>query len=213
MKIQVPTHINDMTLEQYQKFALIDDTDQEFAIHKTIEIFCGIDIQKVAKMRLKDAEELSKELLEVLDTNTSFENQFTLDGVKYGFIPDLEKMTLGEYIDLEDGLKDPKQYHKAMAVMFRPIKKEFGKLYTIEPYEASQQMHHIMKNAPLGTTSAAIVFFWRIVKESQTGLKGYMKKLGTEAKTILESLNSVPNTGGLTHSTLLAKETLQSIEQ
>ena len=55
MKIQVPTHINDITLEQYQRFALIntEEQDKEFFMFKTIEIFCGVDIALVSKMRLK----------------------------------------------------------------------------------------------------------------------------------------------------------------
>ena len=161
MKIQVPTHINDITLEQYQKFALIntEEQDKEFFMFKTIEIFCGVDISLVSKMRLKDAESISNEVLEVLNTNIPFTNKFELEGVKYGFIPDLQQISLGEFIDLEEGLADSKSFHKATAVMFRPIMKEAGELYTIDGYEASTEMHHIMKKAPLGIVSAAIVFF------------------------------------------------------
>ena len=70
MKIQVPTHINDITLEQYQRFALIntEEQDKEFFMFKTIEIFCGVDIALVSKMRLSDAESISNEVLECITT-------------------------------------------------------------------------------------------------------------------------------------------------
>jgi len=76
MKIQVPTEINDITLEQYQKFALIntEEQDKEFFMFKTIEICCGVDISIVSKMRLKDAESISNEVLEVLQQNIPFTN-------------------------------------------------------------------------------------------------------------------------------------------
>ena len=174
MKIQVPTHINDITLEQYQKFALIntEEQDKEFFMFKTIEIFCGVDISLVSKMRLKDAESISNEVIEVLNSNVPFTNRFELEGVKYGFIPDLQQISLGEFIDLEEGLADSKSFHKAAATMFRPIVKEAGELYTIDGYEASTEMHHIMKQAPLGVISAAIVFFLQYRERVTNGFGG-----------------------------------------
>ena len=215
MKISVPTHINDITLEQYQRFAKIntEEQDKEFFMFKTIEIFCGLDIAKVSKMRLKDAESISNEVIEVLNGNIPFTNRFELEGVKYGFIPDLQAISLGEFIDLEEGLADSKSFHKAAAVMFRPVVKEFGELYTIDGYEASTDMHHLMKGAPLGVISAAIVFFYNIVKELQTDLKGYSQEKAQETRTILEKLNSQRSTDGLTLSMLYAEAMQQSLEQ
>tara|TARA_R110002072_G_C7886894_1_gene528471 strand:- start:157 stop:804 length:648 start_codon:yes stop_codon:yes gene_type:complete len=215
MKIQVPTHINDITLEQYQRFALIntEEQDKEFFMFKTIEIFCGVDIALVSKMRLKDAESISNEVLEVLQQNVPFTNKFELDGVKYGFIPDLQAISLGEFIDLEEGLSKDKDFHKAASVMFRPIVKEFGELYTIDGYEASTEMHHVMKQAPVGIISAAIVFFYNIAKELLKASQDFSSQEKAEAMTILEKLNSQRNTGGLTLSTLYAEAMLQSINK
>ena len=215
MKIQVPTHINDITLEQYQKFALIntEEQDKEFFMFKTIEIFCGVDIALVSKMRLSDAESISNEVLEVLQQNVPFTNKFELDGVKYGFIPDLQAISLGEFIDLEEGLSKDKDFHKAASVMFRPIVKEFGELYTIEGYEASTEMHHVMKQAPVGIISAAIVFFYNIAKELLKASQDFSSQEKAEAMTILEKLNSQKSTGGLTLSTLYAEAMLQNINK
>ena len=215
MKIQVPTHINDITLEQYQRFALIntEEQDKEFFMFKTIEIFCGVDIALVSKMRLKDAESISNEVLEVLQQNVPFTNRFELEGVKYGFIPDLQSISLGEFIDLEEGLSKDKDFHKAASVMFRPIVKEFGELYTIDGYEASTEMHHVMKQAPVGIISAAIVFFYNIAKELLKASQDFSNQEKEEAMTILEKLNSQRNTGGLTLSTLYAEAMLQNINK
>ena len=215
MKIQVPTHINDITLEQYQRFALIntEEQDKEFFMFKTIEIFCGVDIALVSKMRLSDAESISNEVLGVLQQNVPFTNKFELDGVKYGFIPDLQAISLGEFIDLEEGLSKDKDFHKAASVMFRPIVKEFGELYTIDGYEASTEMHHVMKQAPVGVISAAIVFFYNIANELLKASQDFSSQEKEEATTILEKLNLQRNTGGLTLSTLYAEAMLQSINK
>tara|TARA_R110000744_G_scaffold37582_2_gene86017 strand:- start:5964 stop:6611 length:648 start_codon:yes stop_codon:yes gene_type:complete len=215
MKISVPTEINDITLEQYQRFALINTEDQEkeFFMFKTIEIFCGVDIKIVSKMRFSEVQAISDEILEILNTQIPFNTKFTMDGIEYGFIPDLQAMSLGEFIDLEQGLSNPKEFHKAAAVMYRPILKSFGDLYTINGYEASMEAHELMKQAPIGVISASIVFFYSIVNELLKDSQDYLKTQEETITTIAGSLNSPQNTGGLTLSMLFAEEWLQNIQK
>lgn len=208
MKIKVPTNINDIPLEEYQRFSKvnIEGADQEFLLHKTIEIFCEMDIRDVALLPLKTAQDLYEEINTVLEQSSTFSRRMTIDGVEYGFIPDLESMTLGEYIDLEDGLKDVSQFHKAAAAMYRPIVKQYKELYTIEPYTASLSAHEAMKKAPLGEISAAVVFFWRIVSELSQVTPHYSKALVKETLTTLEKDSSHLNTDGLIAYTRLLTE-------
>lgn len=215
MNILVPTSINDITLEQYQRFALIntEDQDQEFFIHKTIEIFCGVDLKTINKFPIKDARAISEEILAVLNQNVPFTDRFELDGVKYGFIPDLQQMSLGEFIDLEDALKSSKDFHKAASVMFRPIKKEYSKLYAIEPYEASTRMHEIMKGAPVGIISASIVFFYTIVNELLMASKDFSETELAKAMTIVEKVNLQRNTVGLIRYTHYVEVLRQNMER
>ena len=212
MKINVPTHINDITLLQFQKYSKIntEDQDEEFLMHKTIEIFCDVDIKIVSQFPVKDAKEIVEDIHTVLDQTVKFTDRFTMDGVEYGFIPDLSAMSLGEYIDLEDGLKDTKEFHKAAAVMFRPVIKSFKELYTIDGYDASLERQALMLDAPIGIISSAVVFFYSIVNELLEGSQNYSKKLLEIAKTTLERDSSVQNMDGLAAYTHLAKVMLQN---
>jgi len=198
MKILVPTDINDITLEQFQKFSKIntEDQEEEFLLHKTIEIFCDVDIALVSKFPLKDVKEIVEEITAVLDQKAPFTDRFELNGIQYGFIPDLSAMSLGEYIGLEDGLKDTKEFHKAASVMYRPIVKSFKELYSIEGYDASLDRQRLMKTAPIGIISAAVVFFYSIVKELLKGSQSYSNQQLKKAQTILERDSSLPNMGG-----------------
>ena len=215
MQISIPTTIDDITLEEFQKFSVIntDDQDDEFKLHKTIEIFCGVDLQTVAQFPVKDAEEIAADIMAVLEDEPKFEQFFDFNGVKYGFIPALEDMSLGEYIDLEEGLKDVKQFHKAAAVMFRPVTKTFGKLYTVEPYTSSIAKWEDAKKFPFGKVSAAVVFFYRIVNELLKVSQHYSKKSLKKSKDILENHNSLRNMDGSTAFTHLVKVISQSIEK
>ena len=212
MNIQVPTKLNDITLEQYQAFSLInnDEQDQEFKLHKTISIFTDTDMATVSKFPVKDAEEIAEDILSVLQIEGTFERHFELNGIKYGFLPQLENISLGEYIDLEDGLKDVKSFHKAAAVMFRPVVKNYGDLYTIQDYEAGLDSMEIMKQAPLGAITGAVVFFWDIVNVLQKVSQPYLKKSMKENKDTLEKTNSLLNTDGLTAYSHLVKVISQS---
>ena len=213
MKIEVPTKLNDITLEQYQAFDLInnDEQDKEFKLHKTISIFTEVDMDIVSKFPIKDAEEIAEDITIVLQQDNPFNRFFTLDGVKYGFLPSLEDISLGEYIDLEDGLKDTKSFHKAAAVMFRPIVKNYGDLYTIAPYEATLDNMELMKKAPLGCVTGAVVFFWSIVNELQRVSQRYSKKSMKKNKDILEKTNSLKNMDGLTAYSHLVEVISQNI--
>lgn len=215
MEIKVPTKINDITLGEYQKFDLVnvDNQEADFLLHKTIEVFCDVDIKIVSKFPLKDASEISEEIHSVLAQEVPFQTKFTLEGVDYGFIPDLTKMSLGEYIDLEDALKETKSFHQALAVMYRPIVKEYKNLYTIEPYDASIDRQILMKDAPLGTASAAVVFFYNIGNELLQASQAYSKNLKTQNMTTLERVSSPKNMDGLTASMHFLKVVSQSLEK
>ena len=207
MNISVPTKINDITLGEFQRFDKIniENQDSDFLLHKTIEIFCGVDINLVSKFPLKDAEDIESQIAGVLSQDT--------EGVKYGFIPDLSQMSLGEYIDLEEALKETKSFHKAMSVMYRPIVKSFSNLYTVETYDASAERQELMKSAPLGIASSAVVFFYHIVKELLQASQHFSQSTMTESLTTLEKHSSPKNMDGLTASTHFLRVVSQNLKQ
>tara|TARA_R100000541_G_scaffold16392_1_gene26080 strand:- start:509 stop:1129 length:621 start_codon:yes stop_codon:yes gene_type:complete len=198
MKIKVPQDINDITVGEYIKFNEInkEDTDDEFLIHKTINIFCGVDMRDIMNMDYEDAEMVASDIFHALSRDCKFSERFTLNGVEYGFITSLEGLTLGEYIDLETYLKDQKDLHKAAAVMYRPIVKQYRDLYEIEPYNSSIKNQELMKQAPVGTISQAVVFFYNIAKELLRGSLISSEKEDQMPKIIQQRLNLLQNMGG-----------------
>jgi hypothetical protein len=82
--------------------------------------------------------------------------------VKFGFIPKLDDITLGEFVDLDNYIGDWQQIHKAMAVLYRPITFQKGDLYLIEEYEGSDKYSEIMEDAPVNVALGAVVFFYRL---------------------------------------------------
>ena len=208
MKLQIPTNINDITIAEYLKFIEVnkEDADEEFLIHKTISIFCDIPMKDVLNIDAKEAQDIALEIYAVLNQNAKFVDRFELNGIEYGFIPNLEDLSLGEYIDLETYLKDQKNLHKVASVMYRPITKEYKDLYDIENYSASLKSQNDMKQAPIGIISQAVVFFYNIVNELLRDFPHYLETQSKKVQeTIQQEVSSHLSTVGLTQSTYLAK--------
>lgn len=166
MKLQLtlPTNINEIKLEQWQKFYEIskNNEESEFLYQKMISIFCNVDMKDVAKLKYKDLLLISKEISDVLNEKTKLVQEFTLNGITFGFIPNLEDMSSGEYIDLDTYITDVNSLHKAMAVLYRPITKKLKGKYSIESYIGSDMYANTMKEMPLGIALGAYLFFWTL---------------------------------------------------
>ena len=210
VEINVPDSLNEITLQQYQKFEKLNTKENEgstFLLQKMVEIFCNLDLKDVAEIKYKSVQEIVVHLNSIFDAKHSLVPTFNLRGVEYGFIPVLDDMTLGEYVDLDDNLGDWKSMHKAMSVLYRPVTFKKGHKYNIEPYKG---VNDIMKDAPLDVVFAAMVFFWNLNNELVQTILNYlpkeMEKLTTQQKERLEASGV-----GINQSMVLLKEMLPSL--
>lgn len=180
VNIQVPESLSEITLGQYQKFEKLNTKENQnssFLLQKMVQIFCNIDLKDVAKIRYSDVQAIVQDLNSVFDTKPKLINKIVLDGVKYGFIPNLDDMTLGEYIDLDTNIVDWQTMHKAMAVVFRPITFEQRNKYQIEKYKGKLN-ESLFKEMPLDVALGAQSFFLSLGQEL---LNNTMKYLELEA--------------------------------
>lgn len=138
VKIQVPSNLNEITLEQYQKFHKVntdENKDSPFLLQKTVEIFCKLELSKVAKIKFSSVNNIIKDLDKVFAQKTNLIPTFNLANTNFGFCPVLDDMSLGEYIDLDENIKDWQTMHKAMSVLYRPVTYLKNERYQIEKYK------------------------------------------------------------------------------
>ena len=174
LELSVPTRMSDITLEQYQKYIKIIDKIEEqteesanFVNLKALEIFCGLELRESYKLPMSSFSEIISSLTDALTEDTPLVKKFWFRGsngveVEFGMIPDLQNISFGEYIDLENYVSDWSNMHKAMAVLFRPITKHYKQLYDIEEYESSSKYEDYMRRMPLNVALGALVFFYRL---------------------------------------------------
>lgn len=164
VKINVPENLSEITLGQYMRFLQIDmdeNTKNSFALQKMVEIFCDVNLKDIANIRFSDITTITNQLQHIFQQESKLIPQITLNGVKYGFIPNLDEMSLGEYIDLDNYFHDWDTMDRAMSVLYRPIKFSKNGKYLIEDYDGSDN-HIEMRNLPLNVVMGAKVFFYHI---------------------------------------------------
>jgi hypothetical protein len=201
INITIPETLNEITLYQYQRFEklIANNEPSDFVNQKTIEIFCNIELKDVARIRIAEISEILTHINNILQQKPKLINTFKLGVYEFGFIPKLEDITSGEYIDLESYLSDTQTLHKAMAVLYRPIKNKTKSLYTIEEYSKdSQDMAEVLKYMPLDVALGSMLFFWTLLNDCVNGLTDFIQsevEQSEQAKNILEK-----NGVGINHS-------------
>jgi hypothetical protein len=163
-------------------------------------------------MRMTDLTELIISLTKTLEAEGTFQQRFKIKDLEFGFIPNLEEISFGEYVDLEKYLQDVSTFHKAMAVMYRPIKETFKDRYSIHDYKGSDEYSDLMKFAPLQIVKGANVFFWTLEKDLLRATLTFLETETTqEMKTHLaKELNLESSGGGMEAYMYSLKETLQN---
>lgn len=216
IEIDVPSSISEIPLANYQRFLKVqqNSNDEEFIAQKMIEIFCGIELKDVVKMKLTSINDLVLHFNEIFSVKPKFQPRFKIGGMEFGFIPDLENISFGEYVDLDNYLSNWDDYHKAMAVMYRPITETRKDKYNIFEYNGASEFSDAMKYAPMDVAIGASVFFWTLGNELLNATLNYLEN---EVKTMNEQaiLAHEPNLGkngvGIQVSTDLLRETLQNM--
>ena len=213
LQITIPTSLQEITLEKYQKFLSIakDNPDSDFLQHKMVEIFCGIDLKNAAKISYKDVNEITTNLSNLFNQKYELKRTFKLGDTEFGFITNLDEITLGEYTDLDKYISDWDMMHNAMAVLYRPITKKLKDKYQIEEYNGSYTYCDAMKYAPVDVVLGAVVFFYNLGNELLKSTIHYLEN-NKEFQNIVNNHNLEVNGVGIHHSMLLLKEMLEDLK-
>jgi len=208
--INVPNELNEITLKQYQKFLKVQDTSEDNNIIQTkmIEIFCGVKPQDALNIKLTDAERITRIISDMFEQKPNLVQSFWLNNIEYGFVPDLDEITLGEYIDLDTYMGDWENIHIAMNVLYRPITQKMGSKYLIEDYEPEKRDRIL--TMPMDAVFSSILFFYRLGIELSKTMMNYLES--KEEKQLLDVLDLQKNGGGIQAFSDSLEEILQDLK-
>jgi len=209
IRVSIPQNWNDLTLGTFRDYQLVkkdQKSDLELKMI-SIEILCGLKAGEVRRLHIKDLNKIYKDLMILLTQDTArfrFKQIFKFKGKRIGFIPNLSKISTGEWADFEELMRDGgywKNCHKIMSILWRPIEEEIGKKYSVEEYsekhiENSDQYLDLGMDKVIGAQS----FFLRLGLDLSRTLRTSIlqEKVETKQKVLRDLITqSQKNMGGI----------------
>ena len=208
--ILVPNSLDEITLKQYQKFIKIqkDNDDPYFLQCKMIEIFCNLDTKAVRNLKLSDADRIVGIINLMFEEKPKLINTFKLGEIEYGFIPKLDDISLGEYVDLDTYIGDWDNMHIAMNVLYRPIKDKIKDKYTIEEYDTESKDK--LDEIPLDVVLGSVFFLYNLGIDLSQAMMNYLE--GEEVEALMQRQTSQINGNGTKVYLDSLKEILQDLK-
>lgn len=180
--ISVPTVWADIKLKDFQRFMGANPTEDN-AEDLALAIFCGIDKDEQASFPISELEDIKTIIAGVFTENPPLQRFVTIGDTKYGFHPKLEDISLGEFVDLEEYMKDPiKNAHKWLGILYRPVVKEqYGRHDMKSTTQTSTMEQH--SRTSQWTLYKVRCFFYRLEIGLQMSSLTYLKQVAKQEKS------------------------------
>ena len=154
----ISTKYSDQTLGTYVDFmAAGEDTVSQ------IQAITGLKRDDIRKIDVTQIEKIVTAYANGLKNDEKVFKQFIeIDGIKFGFHPNLKSMTFGEWLDLSELSKNfPHQLPELMCILYRPVTAEINMQYKIEEYDSDVHLKYApqMRKMNLANVNAALLFF------------------------------------------------------
>tara|TARA_R100000808_G_C2142537_1_gene150293 strand:+ start:133 stop:714 length:582 start_codon:yes stop_codon:yes gene_type:complete len=181
VKLRIPSEWCDITIGTYQKYVEIQEGKARTKTKtvKILSLLCNESPEIIKKMQYTDMLDILNILKKMIDTEpdkTKFRKRFVFNNEEYGFIPNLSKLTTGEYIDLEEYCKEPiKNLHIIMSILYRKITNKSGNKYAIENYDPAEFKEDLFKDCPMDIALCCLGFFLTLGEQLAHSSHSYLK--------------------------------------
>jgi hypothetical protein len=207
VEISIPSSLKEVKLKDYQEYLTIDEPNND----DLIKCILNIDQKELGKIKASNVDYLLNHVVKLFKDKQELVPTFKLYGVEYGFIPNLDEITYGENKDVTTYINDWDSMHKAMAVLFRPIKQKQRDKYIIEEYEGSHKYSEVMKDMPLEVVMGAMVFFYNLTNVLLKSIPSYLEKQMEREQ--MQGVISPENGEAIQSYIHLLKQTLQDLNK
>jgi len=183
MQINIPTSLKDITMRQFVAFEKSDKTDDDYIIH-----LCDFANPKL--IPIKEYNEIVSLLKEVLQSDVTFTKIFKHECIEFGFIPNLDLISANEFMHIDEFVKSPDTFHKALSVLYRPVtkrkrnwfKRGAHDMYDTLPYNENKTFDELMKDVSCVYYLGAMVFFYNLGNDLLKYMQDYSKQLESKIK-------------------------------
>ena len=169
---------SDVTMETWLKLIDFKQGTKTKQVKETILALSDIPIDLINKLEIKDVSLIMEYLSELqASPKNNLNNIIKIEQVEYGFHPDLNSITLGEWSDIESFIKNGLEQNlpEIMAILYRPVIEKENNIYTIQSYDGDITIRaEHMKKMSAEQVQSALVFFWTLGKELLKILELYL---------------------------------------
>ena len=171
MKLFIPVSAEQITLKRFVDYHTANDNVERvmIAVNKSREYCEGLKVETVQTV----IDLFEAACLTGKETHTP---TVTIEGVKLGFIPDLNSMTFREHVDLdqlsksiwlENGTVDYKNLPQLMAILYRPVTEQVGEYYNISKYDSDNVKKYMkaVNGLTMDRVQGGLLFFSTIAAE------------------------------------------------
>jgi hypothetical protein len=196
-KIKLPQSWNDVKIEQWQEIDGIQSDNEVSKFIETLSILADTDPEEFRQLPIQDYRKV-KETVQFLSepVKPEVKLKIEIDGKKYGMIPDLNFITAGEWMDAETWKdKSAENIHLYCAMLYRPITKEDGDTYEIEPHKPAgfmQRAELFRRRLPITTVYGAVLFFSSLGVTLMNSIVDYLEATMKEGKKETTKTKIIP---------------------
>ena len=177
----------EVTLEKWLQLIDFETGTKTEEATETIAALSDIPKKLVKELALSDVANIMSKVAELQQKqDTKLKRIIEINDIEYGFHPDLDSISLGEYADIEQFIKNgiDKQLPELMAVLYRPIKEKKNDIYIIDAYDGDIRLRtEEMKQMSAQQVQSALVFFYTLGKALSEILPLYLMEKLKETKT------------------------------
>ena len=197
IKITVPTKWSAVTLKQYlalQRDLKVYGEDENAYTACLLHHLCGFSAEYLHNLDTETFIKIKKDLTGFMtNTDSDLQRFIKIDGVEYGFEPNLSKMSYGSYLDItkHDTFTIDENWAKIMSILYRPIKRKSMGTYEIEEYTGKDN-EALFLEVPMDIHYGALFFFVRLL----TALPSVILKSMMDSEKLPQSIKSVLERSG-----------------
>jgi hypothetical protein len=204
IKIVVPTDWSAVTLRDYLALRKDIETykdEQEAIFACLLHHLCKFPLEYLQQLDIDAYIGIKKDITAFFNkTEGEFKKILNIEGIDYGFEPNLSQMAYGAYVDISKyesvGIDD--KWAEVMSILYRPIKHKMGALYEIEPYTGKLETEKFL-DVTMDVHFGALSFFFHLQKDL---LNATLKSLKGELMGValpLKLKQTLERSGEVTH--------------
>ena len=162
---------------------------------------CGLDAEQLSRISSESFLKLRNSLAQFMN-NKKFDLQkfVTINGVEYGFEPNLSQITYGAFADITkyDTIEINDNWAKIMSILYRPIEIKQKNWYSIKAYDGKIDEEKWL-NVGMDIHFGALFFFVNLLKDLQNSI---LKSMSKESELPQNIKSLLARSGEIMHQSL-----------